>query len=376
MRSQIHGVRWPSAEPAHNARDGFVADPVVDLRGSVPAGARRKRLADIQSEGPCTPRLRQSQPAKGGVTQQARRPALVGPWSDQARNSLRQTLTVLRRDLGPGHGELLRADRDVVALDPGLLDHDAHSFLASVALGTTQGLQAAADLYRGPFLDGFFAGEGEFENWARAERKRLLSLAIEALHELARRAGPEGGGLVHGKRLLSLEPTREATYRLLMALNAAAGHKALQLYAACRDMMSRVYGVEPSAETAATRARIAMGAGFAMPRANDSPPVPSEAAASVERMPTVRVLNFVNLTGGDDPDGLPRGLADEIIAALLRQRGIVVLPERSPGASGGTPPPNGDARYILSGSVQTVANRIRVNAQLIDVALGTHLWAE
>jgi len=80
-------------------------------------------------------------------------------WSDrgpdQARNSLRQTLTVLRRDLGPGHGELLRADRDVVALDPGLLDHDARSFLASVALGTTQGLQAAADLYRGPFLDGF-----------------------------------------------------------------------------------------------------------------------------------------------------------------------------------------------------------------------------
>ena len=33
-------------------------------------------------------------------------------------------------------------------------------------------------------------------------------------------------------------------------------------------------------------------------------------------------------------------------------------------------------RYVLEGSVQRGANRIRVNAQLLDTETGTHLWAE
>ena len=33
-------------------------------------------------------------------------------------------------------------------------------------------------------------------------------------------------------------------------------------------------------------------------------------------------------------------------------------------------------RYIIEGSVQRIGNRVRVNAQLIDAALGEHLWAE
>jgi adenylate cyclase len=33
-------------------------------------------------------------------------------------------------------------------------------------------------------------------------------------------------------------------------------------------------------------------------------------------------------------------------------------------------------RYVLDGSVQRDANRVRVNAQLIDAASGAHLWAD
>ena len=33
-------------------------------------------------------------------------------------------------------------------------------------------------------------------------------------------------------------------------------------------------------------------------------------------------------------------------------------------------------KYALEGSVQPTANRIRVNAQLIDAETGAHLWAE
>jgi len=33
-------------------------------------------------------------------------------------------------------------------------------------------------------------------------------------------------------------------------------------------------------------------------------------------------------------------------------------------------------RYVLEGSVQRSANRVRVTAQLIDAETDTHLWAE
>ena len=33
-------------------------------------------------------------------------------------------------------------------------------------------------------------------------------------------------------------------------------------------------------------------------------------------------------------------------------------------------------KYVLEGSVQPTATRIRVNAQLVDAETGTHLWAE
>jgi TolB-like protein len=35
-----------------------------------------------------------------------------------------------------------------------------------------------------------------------------------------------------------------------------------------------------------------------------------------------------------------------------------------------------NVRYVLEGSVQRGGNRLRINAQLIDVETGNHLWAE
>lgn len=299
-------------------------------------------------------------------------------WSDrgaeQARNSLRQTLTVLRQELGDDR-DLLCANREQVKLDQNRLAHEAQDFLGSMALGTTEGLQAAVDLYRGPFLDGFFAGSAEFEDWARVERERFLALAVDALDQLARRSGPSRAGLDHASRLLALDPTREASYRLAMELNADAGHrdKALRLYETCRETMSRLFGVQPSPETVALRARIASA--VSLTTLPDNPLPRSQAApdSSPERVPSVCVLNFADLTPGAEAEALPRGLAHEVVHALLRQPGVEVLAESLNGAVGTT---GGQARYVLSGSVQTAGERVRVNVQLIDLTLGTHVWAE
>jgi len=62
-----------------------------------------------------------------------------------------------------------------------------------------------------------------------------------------------------------------------------------------------------------------------------------------------------------------------VIDGFLRYRGVRVLSETPPGAPATA---NGEARYVLSGSVQAAANQIRINVQLIDLAQGTHVWAE
>lgn len=292
--------------------------------------------------------------------------------TEQARNSLRQTLAVLRRELGPPFADLVVTQRESIGLASGLVDVDALHFLDAVK-GTSVPPESAVDIYRGPFLDGFFSGSQEFEDWAAAQRERFLSMAVDALDALAQVAGPEAG-LAHARRLLALNPTREASYQLAMRLNAANGHRdtSLQLFDTCRKMLRRVFGVDPSSETLALRDAIASGSHGR----SAMPPVALDNHALLpERMPVLRVLNFVDLTGAGDPTGFLKGLTADIITAISRQGGIVVMAEPEPQNGESSTPPI-QVQYMLSGTLQTMANRIRVNTQLIDVIQGTHVWAE
>jgi TolB-like protein len=75
-------------------------------------------------------------------------------------------------------------------------------------------------------------------------------------------------------------------------------------------------------------------------------------------------------------------LTDELIGVLSQVRGLRVVARTSAFAYKGT---SRDVREIgaalkvgaiLEGSVQQVGDRIRVRAQLINVADGLHLWSE
>ena len=70
----------------------------------------------------------------------------------QARHSLSQTLTSIRRALN-GAASILSVDRDTVTLRPCAADIDIVAFKRLAAGNSPEDLRAAADLYRGPFLD-------------------------------------------------------------------------------------------------------------------------------------------------------------------------------------------------------------------------------
>jgi TolB-like protein/Tfp pilus assembly protein PilF len=104
--------------------------------------------------------------------------------------------------------------------------------------------------------------------------------------------------------------------------------------------------------------------------------------AEAPRVPSLAVLPFVNMSGDQEQEYFSDGLAEEIINALTKIPGLKVIARTSAFAFKGK---QEDVRKIaealgvdnvLEGSVRKAGNRIRVTAQLITAADGSHLWSE
>jgi TolB-like protein len=109
---------------------------------------------------------------------------------------------------------------------------------------------------------------------------------------------------------------------------------------------------------------------------------PEEAVEGPSAKPSLAVLPFANRSQDPDQDYFAEGLADEIITALSKIPGLVVIARTSSFAQKGK---SSDvrrmasdlgARYIVEGSLQKSGDRIRVVARLSDGVGGSQLWAE
>jgi len=98
--------------------------------------------------------------------------------------------------------------------------------------------------------------------------------------------------------------------------------------------------------------------------------------------PSIAVLPFANMSRDADDEYFSDGLAEEIINLLAHVSGLKVIARTSAFAFKGK---NEDIRKIaetlgvnnvLEGSVRRAGNRLRITAQLIHAADGSHLWSE
>ena len=104
--------------------------------------------------------------------------------------------------------------------------------------------------------------------------------------------------------------------------------------------------------------------------------------AGIRDLPSIVVLPFLNASGDPEQDYFADGMVEEIITALARIRWLFVM------AGNSTLPRNDHAvnvmevgrelgvRYVLEGSVRRSKGRMRITAQLVEAATGTHLWAD
>jgi DNA-binding SARP family transcriptional activator len=184
----------------------------------------------------------------------------TGP--DQARQSLRQTLSTVRKELqeiAPAQKTLIE-EGDLLSLDKSVTC-DVAEVESLIATGTEAALQRAIDLYRGDFLDGFLINEERFDQFVLGERDRLHRLAVRAhaqLVELQSQRGALDEAIGTAQKSLRLDILQEPMHRSLMRLYLQSGDvvQALQQYETCAKVLKRELRIEPDAETKALHREI------------------------------------------------------------------------------------------------------------------------
>jgi adenylate cyclase len=120
-----------------------------------------------------------------------------------------------------------------------------------------------------------------------------------------------------------------------------------------------------------------------------TPSAPQPEVASKEKMalslpdkPSIAVLPFVNMSGDPKQEFFSDGITEDIITALSKLPMLFVIARNSTFTYKGKAvkvkqiSEELGVQYVLEGSVQRSANRVRITAQLIDALTGHHIWAE
>jgi adenylate cyclase len=105
-------------------------------------------------------------------------------------------------------------------------------------------------------------------------------------------------------------------------------------------------------------------------------------AVALPDKPAIAVLPFTNMSGDPEQEYFSDGITEDILTELSRFRSLLVIARNSSFAFKGKATKVEEiakelrVAYVVEGSVRKAAGRIRITAQLIDAANGTHLWAE
>jgi len=225
--------------------------------------------------------------------------ALLWPDADpeSARHSLYQALHAIRRSVGSD--EVFQGS-STLQLNLGLITSDVGEFEEAIERGAHE---AAARLYRGPFLDGFrLEGAPEYETWLDTERlrhSREHAAALEALAGAAEAAGNPAAAVRWWRRLAAAEPvsTRAAVglIRALVAQGDRAG--ALQFANVHAALVRQHLETDPDAEVEEWIARLRSGelpaptAAAPTQRPRPAEPETAEDAAGRELDEIARILS-------------------------------------------------------------------------------------
>jgi adenylate cyclase len=98
--------------------------------------------------------------------------------------------------------------------------------------------------------------------------------------------------------------------------------------------------------------------------------------------PSIAVLPFENMSGDAEQEYFSDGISEDIITELSRFHDLFVIARHSSFSFKNQAMDIADigqklgVQYLVEGSIRKSAGRVRITAQLIEVATGSHIWAD
>lgn len=301
--------------------------------------------------------------------------------SAQARQSLRQCLSALKKAFPSAASLHLKSDKNAVQLSCQPFDIDLVTFQSASGSRELRQLMLADAAYRDDLLLGLNLDDEPFDEWLALERNRLRGARISILHRLARLRADDGdlaAAIDLARRLLALERYREESVRLLMELLVASDQRGLAVveYAKTERLLRDDLGTLPDPMTRALLERIRRSTarqGGSLEQAHRIPHSRLSCSSMWRMRPKAVVLPFQNLTGSQRFDEVAHAVRQDVAIAASADRSLEISfadgiyePDArlaSPGA------------YALSGTIRIDADRLRIVAQLTRQKTGSLIWA-
>src|SRR5438876_2851715 len=305
---------------------------------------------------------------------------------------------LIHRDLKPGNIRITRADAETGKLEVKVIDFG----LAKVTNAVGE-----ADLTHGGFVGTpSFASPEQFGGAPADARSDIYSLGVTLWYSLTGQVPYPGRTieeirdrqtrddlpveqLVARKVPAPLIRLLRRTLAVEPAQRPASARELMEALESCRRKVAHRIGVFYKLIALIGVVAIAAAATLFLLRLNrqkiTSASANNIAPSALTPLPekSIAVLPFENLSADKDNAYFAGGVQDEILSDLAKIADLKVISRTSVLQYQSGAPRNlseiGKAlgvAHVLEGSVQRVANRVRVNAQLVDTRTDAHLWAE
>ena len=326
--------------------------------------------------------------ADGAAVLRTRLSALL--WEDrgeeQARNSLRQAFTALRKVFADHNGFPFVISEEDAAIDLTQISVDV------LQLGeTTAGSEhsTANEVCWGEPLEGLSLSGQEIEHWLLTERQKISTQYCERLSgkiEDLQAAGDLSSAAITAHALLRADPVDEPAHRVIMQAHIEAGEpaRALKQFQLCTDALQSGLGLAPGADTVklaeSIRSDASLGIGAA--NKNSAPRTAVSKRLALPDKPSIAVLPFSNMSGEPEHEYFSDGISEDIITALSKVSKLFVVARNSTFTYKGRAVDvkqvgrEQGVQYVLEGSVRRSGNRLRITAQLTDATAGHQIWAQ
>jgi len=129
-------------------------------------------------------------------------------------------------------------------------------------------------------------------------------------------------------------------------------------------------------------AMIGMSGWWWVQRPGIEPVDPSKLALNLPDKPSIAVLPFDNLSNDPEQEFFSDGITEDLITDLSQVSGLFVIARNTVFTFKGQAQDihkignKLGVKYVLEGSVRRSGDNLRINAQLIDVQTGGHVWAQ